>query len=122
MAQPLGNHNSITRMAEAPPPGFTCSASQGALASVWMRAAGELDLAAAPQLTQVLRDAVIRARLLVLDLRELTFIDSSGVHAIVDACVRAERARCRVAVIEGAPQVRRVFRVDRPGSLDRHGL
>ena len=59
---------------------------------------------------------MIRARLLVLDLRELTFIDSSGVHAIVDACVRAERARCRVAVIEGAPQVRRVFRLT---GLDR---
>ena len=57
----------------------------------------------------MLRDAVVRARLLVLDLRDLSFIDSSGAHVIVDACVRAERAPCRVVVVQGSPQVQQVF-------------
>ena len=97
------------RRAQAPPAGFKCALSYGGLATAWVRAAGELDIAAALELEQMLRDAVVRARLLVLDLRELTFIDSSGVHVIVDACVRAERAPCRVVVIQGSPQVQRVF-------------
>ena len=116
MSQPSVNNNSIARLAEAPPPGFKCALSYGGLASAWVRAAGELDLAAVLELEQMLRDAVIRARLLVLDLRGLSFIDSSGVHVIVDACVRAERAPCRVVVIQGSPQVQRVFELT---GLDR---
>lgn len=75
-----------------PPPGFKCAlsygVSYGGLSSAWVRADGELDIAAALELERILRGAVIRARLLVLDLRDLTFIDSSGEHVIVDACVR----------------------------------
>ncbi len=111
MSQLSVNDDSIARLAEAPPPGFKCALSYGGLASAWVRAAGELDVAAALELERTLRDAVIRARLLVLDLRGLTFIDSSGVHVIVDACVRAERAPCRVVVIQGSSQVQRVFAI-----------
>ena len=109
MSRSLVNSTSLARLAEAPPPGFKCALSYGGLASAWVAAAGELDLASARELEQILRDAVTRARLVVLDLRELAFIDSAGVHVIVDVCVRAERALCRVVVIQGAPQVQRVF-------------
>ena len=109
MSQPLMDSSSVARLAGAPPPGFKCALSYGELASAWVRAAGELDIAAAHRLEQILCDTVIRARLLVLDLRGLTFIDSSGLHVIVDACTRAERAPCRVVVIQGSPQVQRMF-------------
>ncbi len=103
------HNNSIGRSIEAPPPGFTCAVSYCGLAWAWVRAAGELDIAAALELEQILRDAVTRARLLLLDLRELEFIDSSGVHVFGVACVRAKRAPCRVVVIHGSPQVQRMF-------------
>lgn len=109
MSQLLVSHNSVARLAEAPPPGFKCALSYGALASAWVRAAGELDIAAVRELEHILRDAVSRAQLLVLDLRELTFIDSSGVHVIADTCVPGEGSPCRVVVIQGPAQVRRVF-------------
>ena len=108
MSQPVPSI-SIARLAGMPPPGFRSALSYDGSASAWLRVAGELDLAAAPELEQSLRDAVVRARLLVLDLRDLTFIDSSGVHGIVDGCVRARPAPCRVVVIHGPPQVQRVF-------------
>ena len=109
MSQQLSHSNSLARLADTPPPGFRCALSYGALASAWVRADGELDVATALELERIVRDAVIRARLLVLDLRNLTFIDSSGVHVIVDACVQAEQASCRVVVIQGPPQVQRIF-------------
>lgn len=108
MSPPLVNSNSIARLAGSPPPGFKCALSYDALESAWVRAAGELDVAAALELEQILREAV-GARLLVVDLRNLTFIDSSGVHVIVDACVRVDRGPCRVVVIQGSPQVQSVF-------------
>ena len=51
---------------------------------------------------------------------ELTFIDYAGVDLIVDSCVRADRAPCRVVIIQGSPEVRKVFaltRLDRPTSI-----
>ena len=82
--------------------------SVGALESTSVRAAGELDIAAALTLDRTLRDAVASARLLVLDLSR------SHVHRflwmrVIDACIRADRASCRVVVIHGSAQVRRMF-------------
>jgi len=50
-----------------------------------VQVAGELDLATAQQFRQVLGEAQQAARMVVLDLRELSFIDSSGIHVILDA-------------------------------------
>ena len=69
-----------TRVASPPPPAFRSALSFGRPRSAWMHVAGELHVAAAPELALSLRDVTIRARLLVLDLRDLTFIDSSGAH------------------------------------------
>ncbi|MGI9082213.1 MAG: STAS domain-containing protein, partial [Thermoleophilaceae bacterium] len=68
----------------APRP-FVSRQSGGGLGAAWVYVAGELDVATAPQLEQTLREAQSEARLVVLDLRELTFVDSAGVHVIVDA-------------------------------------
>ena len=74
-----------------------------------MRVVGELDIATTPQLERTLREAQLEARLVVLDLRELLFIDSSGVHAIVNAGIRARQAARRLLVLRGPPNVDRVF-------------
>jgi len=75
----------------------------------WVQVVGELDIATAPALEQTLRDAELRARLVVLDLRELTFTDSSGVRVITNASVRADRASRRLVLVRGPAQADRIL-------------
>lgn len=51
---------------------------------------GELDLATAPDLEETLMGAIEAGREVVLDLRELDFMDSSGVRVLVVAHTRAQ--------------------------------
>lgn len=71
---------------------------------------GELDLAAAPtlveELTALEREGV---RAIMLDLRELTFIDSSGLHAIVQAYRRSQLNRHQLLLVGANPHARRLF-------------
>jgi anti-sigma B factor antagonist len=80
--------------------------------------AGELDLATAPELDamteQVCADG---AGELVLDLRELAFIDSSGLRAILRAWQHCEAHRCELFLTSGSPAVQRLFELT--GLLER---
>jgi len=49
--------------------------------------AGALDIATSPELERTLEE--LNARLVVLDMRELGFMDCAGVHTIVAASRRA---------------------------------
>jgi anti-sigma B factor antagonist len=71
--------------------------------------AGELDLATSPQLREGLREAQRNAHLVVLDLRELTSIDSSGVDVILEAADGARRYGGRLMLVRGPAQVDRVL-------------
>jgi anti-anti-sigma factor len=75
----------------------------------WVQAAGELDIGSVPALEQTLRGAELRARLVLLDLREVTFMDSCGVHLIVSASIRARRAGRRLVLVRGRSQVARIL-------------
>jgi anti-sigma B factor antagonist len=101
--------DSTVGRAHAPPPAFHCSWADGGPDATWVRLAGELDIATTPQLERALREPRLQARLVVLDLRELAFIDSCGVNAIVDASIRARQVGHRVLLLRGAPGVDRVF-------------
>jgi anti-sigma B factor antagonist len=101
--------DSISGHADARPPGFGCSWTGGGLDPAWVHVVGELDIATAPQLERTLRDAQLQARLVVLDLRELAFMDSAGVHAIVKAGIRARQVARRLLVLSGPPHVDRIF-------------
>jgi anti-anti-sigma factor len=71
--------------------------------------AGELDLATSPQLRQTLGEAQRVAGLLVLDLRELSFIDCSGAHVILDVAEEAERDGDELLIVRGPAQVDRLL-------------
>lgn len=73
--------------------------------------AGELDLAGASALEQEI--ALVDRDAIVLDLRGLEFMDSSGLRAIVVASQRVQDAGRRFALIPGAAQVMRVFDITR---------
>lgn len=89
-------------------PTFVCTSKTGSSAA-WIQAAGELDFAASLQLGRTLREAQLSARLLVLDLRELTFIGSSGVGVILEADRRAQRVGGRLMLVRGPAAVERVL-------------
>lgn len=98
------------------PPAFVCSWTNGGPDAAWVHVSGELDIATTPQLDRTLRAPELQARLLVLDLRELAFMDSSGVHVIVDASLRARRVGRRLLLLRGPPNVDRMFALT--GSCD----
>jgi anti-anti-sigma factor len=79
---------------------------------------GELDLASSPTLEQELdrvRDA--DADLLIVDLRRLRFMDSTGLHALVKANKRATEAGRRFAVVRGGAQIERLLNLTGVGEL-----
>lgn len=90
-------------------PRFDCTWQTGGTGAAWVHVAGELDLATSPQLRQTLRDAQLHARLVVLDLRELTFMDGSASRVILDSAGDARREGGRVIVVRGPVQVDRVL-------------
>lgn len=71
--------------------------------------AGEPDIAAVPQLDLTLRRAQADVRVVVLDLRRLEFIDSSGAHLLFAADRRAREAGGRLLVGRDAAQIDRLF-------------
>jgi anti-sigma B factor antagonist len=91
------------------PPAFASSWTNGGLDAARVRVAGELDIATAPQLERTLREAQLQARLVVLDLCDLAFMDSSGLHAIVDASIRARQVGRRLVVLRGPRNIDRIF-------------
>jgi anti-sigma B factor antagonist len=93
----------------AVPPRFTCTWKAGGAGAAWVHVTGELDLAAAPLLRRALRDAHSYARVVVLDLRELTFMDGSGVHAILDAAAGVRRGDGRLILVRGSTHVDRAL-------------
>ncbi|HEV2943934.1 MAG TPA: STAS domain-containing protein [Solirubrobacteraceae bacterium] len=66
---------------------------------------GEVDLATSPKLRQALHDAQLCASLVVLDLREVTFIASAGVHVILDAAGSVRRGEGRLILVRGPSHV-----------------
>jgi anti-anti-sigma factor len=75
----------------------------------WVQVAGELDLATSPQLRETLEEAGRAASLVVLDLGELSFIASSGVHVILDIAGEARRNGGRLLIVRGPAQVDRML-------------
>jgi anti-sigma B factor antagonist len=75
---------------------------------------GELDIASAGQvereLTRVEADA---PPTLVLDLRGLAFMDSTGLRIVVAADARAREGSRKLVVVRGPEAVQRIFRMTR---------
>ena len=113
MPELLVPSQSIPGRGDVLPPAFACSWAGGGQDAAWVHLSGELDVATAPQLRRTLRESQLSARLVVLDLRGLAFMDSSGVHAIIDASVRARQAGRRMVVLRGPPNVDRVLMLSR---------
>ena len=96
--EPLADRNCFD------PAVFGCALSHSGRDAAWIRLRGELDLTGAPELEQCLDRALGSARLVVVDLRQLTFMDSSAIHLIVNAHNRALRTGRRLVLVRGPAQ------------------
>jgi anti-anti-sigma factor len=65
---------------------------------------GELDLATAPELEQVVMERIDGNQDVVVDLRGLEFMDSSGIRVLVAAHARAGRTGTRVFIVRPEPE------------------
>jgi len=75
-----------------------------------IRVSGELDLASSPALEQELEQvASTEAALVIVDLRELEFMDSTGLSVLVRAHQRAEENSQRFGLVNGSQQVQRLL-------------
>jgi anti-anti-sigma factor len=105
----LVSPSSTAVRAEYSPPAFVRSWTNGDPEAAWVHVAGDLNLATVAQLVRKLREPRLQLRLVVLDLRDLVQIDSSGLQAIVKACVRARKVGRRLVLLRGPPNVDRLF-------------
>jgi anti-sigma B factor antagonist len=87
--------------------------------SVRVAVSGELDLSSALTFEEELRriEESCTPTLLVLDLRSLKFMDSTGLRLILSAHARAVNRGRKLAIVEGGEAVRRIFKIT--GVLER---
>ena len=73
---------------------------------------GELDIASAPEFEQAIAEATAEPGAeLVLDLRELTFMDSTGLRALAQTNARAGEAGFALSIVRGPRQIERVLEI-----------
>lgn len=81
------------------------------MSSVTIVVTGELDIATVAGLDAQIRKAERQAPHVVVDLRRLTFIDSSGLHLLTSADDRIRAAGGRLTLVRGPQPIDRVFGV-----------
>lgn len=74
-----------------------------------VRLVGEIDAASTPELIARLDPLPVVDGDIVIDLSEVTFIDSSGLRALISAHQRAEQAGRRVVMAQPSAVVRRLL-------------
>ena len=74
---------------------------------------GDLDIAAEADAMAALTEAIGYGGVLVADLRELSFLDSTGVRVLLPADLRARKRGVRFGVARGDGMVRRLLDVTR---------
>lgn len=73
---------------------------------------GELDLATCPEFATTLAEVTAAGFTdFVVDLRHLEFLDSTGLHAILDVQSATRRHGTTLTLIPGPPAVQRVFEI-----------
>jgi anti-anti-sigma factor len=82
-----------------------------------LKLAGELDVACEEAFGRAVAEALAEGRDdLEVDLRELSFIDSSGLRFLIELWKRSEKEGFALSVVQGTGVVRRTFEI---AGLDR---
>ena len=79
-----------------------------------VKLSGDFDLSTAKRAEEAIEAAERSGTsTVVVDLRGLSFMDSTGLRVIVSADKRARRSNKRVVIVQGPAAVRRVFEITR---------
>jgi anti-anti-sigma factor len=78
-----------------------------------LRPVGELDMSTAPHLQAALEDATLPGRRVIVDLRELEFMDSTGLTLLTRWSLAAERDGFSLALVAGNERIQRLFELTR---------
>ena len=82
--------------------------------AVHVKLSGDLDLSTSKRAEEAIEEAERAGKpTVVVDLRGLTFMNSTGLRVIVSADKRARRSNKRLAIVQGPAAVRRVFEITR---------
>lgn len=81
--------------------------------AVVVSVSGEFDLSAAADVERQILAIHEQVPVLIVDLREVSFLDSSALRLLVALDARARAQGHRVALIRGPDNVHRVFRITR---------
>jgi anti-anti-sigma factor len=87
---------------------FSAYLADGADGASRVKLAGEFDICGRDLADEVLASADGASKI-VLDLSELDFIDSMGIHFVVTAHQAAQAAGREFTIVRGRPQVDRIF-------------
>jgi anti-anti-sigma factor len=91
--------------------GFDLTVQHQGSGAVTMRLSGALDIAYAYRFDAAIRRAERDVGCLVLDLRELDFVDSAGISRILAARRRARRAGRRLVLVRGSTAIQRFLQL-----------
>jgi anti-sigma B factor antagonist len=98
-------------------PEFSCEVRPDRERAI-VHVAGELDLCAAPQVAATVEQLLeVGFEHIVIDLRDLSFVDSAGVHTLVAAHRAAEERGSAVSLVRGPRPVHRVLELTATDSL-----
>jgi anti-sigma B factor antagonist len=96
------------------PPPFRCDVEAVGDGTVRIRPVGELDMSTAPLLHASMEDARVAGySLIVIDLRELEFMDSTGLTLLTRWSLGAELDGYDLALVAGNERIQRLFELTR---------
>ena len=90
-------------------PNFSCETRSITPETVRVIVHGQLDLASADTLEAELAAVGAEASVVVLDLRDLAFMDSTGLQVIVRTERRLRQDKRRLTLVRGPSQIQRLF-------------
>jgi anti-anti-sigma factor len=88
-----------TEVVPVPAPPFRCTLRTGGSRAAWVDVSGELDMLTSPQLANTFKEAELHARLVVLDMRAVSFMDCSGLRVLLAASTEFEWGGARLMVV-----------------------
>jgi anti-anti-sigma factor len=91
------------------PQPWCCQATRDADGVTRIVLTGELDMAVAPEFGAELSRALADSTSVIVDLGQLVFMDSSGLHLLATAAAHARHSGGWLAIVHPAPNVRRVL-------------
>lgn len=98
-------------------PRFTCELVSNGSAAV-LRLEGEFDMAVAKQVEDQLA-SLVRSRPLAIgvDLSDVTFLDSTGLHVLLRLNATSQEEGFRLWIVRGGDEVARVFHITKLDSV-----